>query len=869
LLLSLTEGLIRIDNYTKQKIDKALNKKETIFTDFFISQSGNKIQYDIIAPIINESGNPAAVILFYLDPNDYIYSLIETWPTTSKSAETELLRVENDSVLFLNELRFRKNSALKLKIPLTRTEVPAVQAALGRTGLFEGFDYRGVKVLSDIRIIPETKWIIVAKIDESEINTYLNLEAGVISGFSFFLIIICGVGFAFIYRSRQKNILLDLYSKEKELRQQKENFIEQLTISENALKESEEQFRSLYENSTIGLYRTTPQGDILLANPTLVRILGYDNFDELAHRNLEQDGYEPDYLRSKFKSNVEKSGTVISFESKWMKKDKTSLWVRENSKAIRAADGNVLYYDGTVEDITEQKHAEEEIISQKNRFAQLFDNSLIAIALLDNQDKIVSFNESFSHLFDYSIEEVKGKILSDLITPHELKEEAKSYSDQIFEGNQINKESYRRRKDGTFIYVQIVGVPVIENDKTVGCYRMYVDLTQRKKTEKELINAKEKSESANKLKDAFIANISHEIRTPLTGIIGITSIIKELFQNNIKKEDEVLFEGIDISSNRIIRTVDMILNYSRLQVGEFNIQPQNINISKICTCIVHEFNFAAKNKSLEFTFQNNCGDTAIFADEYSITMAISNLIDNAIKYTNKGSVNVILHKGKNEDLILDVKDTGTGINQEYFEHIFEPYRQEQMGYGRAYDGIGLGLAIVKKVLNLNNCVINVESKKGEGTTFSINFGQEVQLLENKSKPVIIDNVIPALEELSKKVVLLVEDDLINQVTIRRFIENNYSVIVTPSSDEAMEILKKVKVDIILMDITIKGSKNGLELTKEIKASKEFAHIPVIVITAHAFEEDKQNALEAGCDSYLAKPFTKQSLLNMIANYAHK
>ena len=128
---------------------------------------------------------------------------------------------------------------------------------------------------------------------------------------------------------------------------------------------------------------------------------------------------------------------------------------------------------------------------------------------------------------------------------------------------------------------------------------------------------------------------------------------------------------------------------------------------------------------------------------------------------------------------------------------------------------------------------------------------------------IAANILPATEELRKKVVLLVEDDLMNQVTIRRFIEKKYRVIITASSDEAMEIVKKEKIDIILMDISIKGSRNGLELTKELKASREFSHIPVIAVTAHAFEEDKQNALEAGCDSYLAKPFSLNQLLNKI------
>ncbi len=618
--------------------------------------------------------------------------------------------------------------------------------------------------------------------------------------------------------------------------------------AEETIKESEERFHSLFENSTIGLYRTTPQGDILLANQTMIRMLGFDNMDELAQRNLEQKGYEPDYPRSKFKSEIEKSGYIIGLVSKWTKKDGTTLDVHESAHAIRDSNGKTLYYDGTVEDITERKKAEEEILNLA-RFPSENPSPILRIA---RDGTLLFVNESgVSLLADWHL--------------------------------QVGKEAPPMLQEAVFQSMHNITTQVLDLDYGERVYSFHIapivaadyanlygrDITGRIRTEQELIAAKEKAESANKLKDAFIANISHEIRTPLTGILGMTSIIKETYQSNIKEGDEVLFEGIDISSNRIIRTVDMILNYSRLHVGEFNITPAKINISLICTNLVKEFLIEAKNKSLDLSFQNNCGDTLVFADEYSINMAISNLIDNAIKFTNKGSVNVILHKEKHDDLILDVKDTGIGINQEYLNHIFEPYLQEDMGYGREYEGIGLGLAIVQKVFDLNKCVINVESKKDEGTTFSINFGKGEQLLDNKSKTVKTANILPMPKGLRKEVVLLVEDDFMNQVTIRKLIENSYNVIIADSSDEAMEILKKEKIDLILMDISIKGSKNGLELTKELKASKEFSHIPIIAVTAHAFASDRINSLAAGCDNYLSKPLTKESLLNMIALYAHK
>jgi signal transduction histidine kinase/ActR/RegA family two-component response regulator len=430
------------------------------------------------------------------------------------------------------------------------------------------------------------------------------------------------------------------------------------------------------------------------------------------------------------------------------------------------------------------------------------------------------------------------------------------------------KNILAQRKGGRRFPTEIMLEPVEINNInfTLAIVR---DITEQKRSEMELIDSKEKAESASKLKDAFIANMSHEIRTPLNGILGMTSLIRDTFYDNIKPEDEELFSGIDFSCQRIIRTVDMILNYSRMQVGEFPLLRKNLDLSDICINLVKEFGVAAKTKSLDLIFQNNYGDTTIFADQYSMTMAISNLRDNAIKYTKKGFVNVIIHKGYNDEIILDVKDTGIGIAEGYFEKIFEPYRQEHMGYGRAYEGVGLGLSLVKKIVTLNNAKILVESKKGEGTTFSIYFAKEILPEQKLVQTNIIPKTLPLPAKSGIEVVLLVEDDRINQLTIKKFLENRFTVIITDSSDEVIEILLQKNIDLILMDISIWGKKNGLELTKELKASKEFSHIPVIAVTAHAYEDDRLNALEAGCDNYLAKPFSKESILNMIESFAAK
>lgn len=539
---------------------------------------------------------------------------------------------------------------------------------------------------------------------------------------------------------------------------------------------------------------------------------------------------------------------------------KGELTLNLTLSGIRVAEEEALL---VIEDITERKLAEEEL----RKLSRAVEQGPASIIITDQKGNIEYVNEKFCEVTGYSREEAIGKKPSIVKSGYHDNKFYKELWNTILSGNLWQGEILNKKKNEELYWESVSISPLVNNEGEITHFvAVREDITEKKKMISELIEAKEKAETANKLKDAFIANMSHEIRTPLNGILGMTSLIKDIYAQHIKEEDEELFYGIDDSSKRIIRTVDMILNYSRLQTGELPVSPEAIELSSICERLVREFQTAAKSKSLELLFENRCKDSTILADEYSVTQAISNLIDNAIKYTKKGFVKVILYKNSSDEIMVDVKDSGIGMTKEYTDHIFEPNSQEEMGYGRAYEGVGLGLSLVKKFLHLNDAVISVESKKGEGTTITVNFGKVVQFVKEKTGSEKIANVVETQETKKDRLVLLVEDDSINQDTIKRFISKSYNALTTDSADEVIEILKNNEVDIILMDISIKGTKNGLELTKELKASKEYSRIPVIAVTAHAFDKDRINSLEAGCDDYISKPFTKQSLLDMIAKF---
>lgn len=632
--------------------------------------------------------------------------------------------------------------------------------------------------------------------------------------------------------------------------------------AEEALRESEERYRILSEISPEMIYLIDTNGKLTYLNKASAAPFKV-NPSEIIGKHIEEifpaeistrlmEGIQ-NVIHSKTSSYTERK-IRFPFEEKWMGVRLCPVFDKEY---------NVTSVLGLSIDISERKMAEKELL----KLSRAVEQSSASVVITNCRGDIEFVNQTLCDLTGFTKEELIGKNPRIWKSGYHTKEYYKEFWNTLLSGQNCSGEILNKKKNGELYWESALISPLInENGEITHFVAVKEDITEKKKMVTALVEAKEEAESANRLKDAFIANISHEIRTPLNGVLGMTHLIKELFQGNIKAEDEELFDGVDNSSKRIIRTVDMILNYSRLQVGEFNVQPSKINISLILTELVSEFSTSAKHKSLELKFLNEYENAEITADENSITIAISNLIDNAIKYTHKGFVEIKLHKEKNGDIIVDVKDTGIGISPVYLEHIFEPYRQEQMGYGRAYDGIGLGLALVKKVLDLNNAVISVESKKGEGTAFSINFGNGSRPTEVRSEKGQGGDMDPVEKAKQRKLVLIVEDDLMNQITIKRFIDDLYDTMVTNSSDEAMDIIRNTEVDLILMDISINGSMNGLELTKALKGSGEFYKIPVIAVTAHAFESDKKKALEAGCDRYLAKPFTKIMLRKTLEEF---
>lgn len=366
---------------------------------------------------------------------------------------------------------------------------------------------------------------------------------------------------------------------------------------------------------------------------------------------------------------------------------------------------------------------ENKLRESEERYHSLFYQSLSLVFIHDLEGNFTDVNQSFSNLFGYEQHEILKMNLSDIFPTDQLEEyfkmigllKNKTQPDQVH-------EFCGKKKNGDKVFIESILSFISNGDNTVAVQGIARDVTERKEFEQKLIKAKEDAEKSDKLKTEFLAQISHEIRTPVNNIVTFTSLLKEEIEDNLPPGLESAFKIIDSSSQRLIRTIDLMLNISQIASGNFETKFEEIDLNKnLLDDLILEFYTKAKNKKLDLTIQNSTDDTFIRGDFYSVKQIFANLIDNAIKYTPTGGVQIQLYKNDYAKICVDVIDSGIGISEEYLPFVFDPFSQEDTGYSRQFEGNGLGLALVKKYVELNKASISVSSEKGKGSRFTVQF----------------------------------------------------------------------------------------------------------------------------------------------------
>jgi len=373
-----------------------------------------------------------------------------------------------------------------------------------------------------------------------------------------------------------------------------------------------------------------------------------------------------------------------------------------------------------IRDLSEQRMIEAEHIANEAKYHTLLEYSSDIIFLIDNQGIVLSVNRAATKYLKRDVSEIEGKNLTDIF-PEQTVETFKGYLNKTFiSGESATYETPMPTSNNT-IWVSTSINPVRDQEGNVtAVLGVSRDITAWKRAEEALEQALIEARNANSLKDQFIANITHEIRTPLTTITGFTARLRESLEDRLDPNEEDFFKFINNSSERLLRTVDSIINISELEAGTLRLDSKKHRLGQLIQLICEKLlpDAEAKGLKLECLLQTD-EDEAIF-DQFSIFHSVQNILQNAIKYTDQGGVTVQLDR-EDEHLKLTFTDTGIGISDEYRLRMFQVFSQESEGLAKDYQGIGLGLALTKRYLDMNNVKIHVESEKGLGSTFTLLF----------------------------------------------------------------------------------------------------------------------------------------------------
>lgn len=475
------------------------------------------------------------------------------------------------------------------------------------------------------------------------------------------------------------------------------------------------------------------------------------------------------------------------------------------------------------------------------------------IAILDENERYIYVNEAHVRLFGYdSAEELIGETWRKLYADPVVETFEQEYLPQLEERGWWKGEVTAQRADDT-VFDEAVALTHLPEGGLVCVCR---DVTDQKRRERQLVEAKEDAQRANRLKSAFLMNMSHEIRTPLTSILGYA----ELLEKEAETEDLPHLKTIRTSSQRLLSTLNSVLDLAQLESGTMSLAPTEFDLVEEAEEIVEEMNIQAEQKGLDLRLATNTPTIPVELDAGLVDRVMSNLIGNAIKFTPRGSVTLTLRADR-EHVEIQVEDTGIGIEENQMEEIFDAFHQQDAGQGRQFEGAGIGLSITRNLVEAAGGSIEVESESGVGSRFRVRLPRFADVEKQDERTAMADRHDWGLNLLADdQKLLVVEDDEATRALLRDMLPDSYRIDLASTVDEALTHADDRRYDFLLIDINLGDRLDGIELMKELRTWDGYEDTLMVAVTAYAMPGDGEDFLEKGFDGYVAKPFSSEDLL---------
>ncbi len=621
-------------------------------------------------------------------------------------------------------------------------------------------------------------------------------------------------------------------------------------------KNIEDSYIQLYENAPVGYHEIDRSGKIVQVNKTEAKMLGYTRNDmvgKMLWDFMENDSPSIEAIKVKLKGVSLPSKDL---ERAFIKKNKERITILAEDQMLQNDQNRIIGMRSTMQDITYRKKTLDEVRRLSN-FPLRHPTPIIEMDFHGNNTYINPAGLALLDKMNLSEKDISR------ILPANYRELLTSSKEMTIQTEEVTLDET----------VLLWSINILEDLQLVHFYA--TDITELKKTESALITAKEKAEASDKLKNIFLSTMSHEVRTPLNVILGYTDLLALELQDKVPEDMKLFFSDIQESGDRLKKLIDDIMDISMIEADKTILKFEILKVNDLLEQSVIKVSEWAKKKNLKIKTSITNKNIEIKVDKNRFLQAIGNLLNNAVKFTEKGSIELLAFE-KDDQIYINIIDTGIGIKEEFLQTLFTVFRQAEEGFERKYEGAGLGLAISNRLITAMGGEISIDSKVNSGSTFSIQLPNAASMVApgvKISEEISMDQeVTKALRNISRKVTskvkspktLIIEDNPANLEYIEYLLRKlNIDCVTSPNADAAWNLLQNNQINCMLIDISLSDSISGMEFLEMVRMESKYDDIVAIAVTAHALKGDRKRFLELGFDDYLSKPFVLEDLKEVL------
>lgn len=633
------------------------------------------------------------------------------------------------------------------------------------------------------------------------------------------------------------------------------------------------QLFSIINNIREVVFQTDTKGKISYLSPAWKEITGFEIEHTLGQHFFNfihpEDEEKAERLFRPIKEVQKKSDIVIircrtkNNHYKFLEIS-IQLSINEQSKITGAS--------GTLHDVSDRIKAEQEIFKSEQKFRLFFENSSDPHMLFDKNGLVECNNATLDLLSADSKDQILNQNLSNLAPEFQpdgtSSSEKAKMMDELARQNGFHRFDWLHKSfDDELIPVE-VSLTYMKLESEPMILSVWHDLTERKNFEKQLIAAKEQAELASTAKAQFLSTMSHEIRTPMNAVIGITHL---LLEENPKESQIANLKTLQFSAENLLVLINDILDFSKIEAGKIELENIDFSLFELLNSVKHSLTYKTQEKGLKLLIRKDDNlPNFIKGDPTRLSQILTNLMSNAVKFTEKGSVTIdidVEHEtAKKIAINFTVSDTGIGIPKDKIDIIFDSFSQANTKITRKYGGTGLGLAITKRLLEIQGSKIHVESVNGVGTKFYFRLEFDKSFHQKKKSLYEPKNNLPFISLKGTKV-LIVEDNAINVLVASQFLKKwDVAFEVAENGEIAVEKVQQEDFDIVLMDLQM-PIMDGYEATRTIRAlGGKMEKLPIIAITASVMMQVREEVIKAGMNDYISKPFNPNEFYNKIKRF---